>query len=219
MTANAEIFATLARSLGILPARVKAMARALGMAPAGQATIPGTVRLLIALLAADRPDQALKRADIYGALPFTHDTRTAPMPDGTMIATTWDTADIRPPAGKGEVFERVARSLAGCLERFIELMIARDPAVLTPYLIRFSRRDFAPLVIVCARLADQGEEVMLFRRSGDEESDYWMALGKLTIFAEASGSVLEALADLFREEAVEDSAAATVAARRERARV
>lgn len=217
MTANAEIFATLARSLGILPARVKAMARALGMAPAGQATIPGAVRLLIALLAADRPDQAVKRADAYSALPFTHDTRTAPMADGTMVVATWDAGDIQPPPGKGEIFERVARSLAGCLERFIELMVARDPGVITPTLLRFSRRDFAPLVIVCARYPDRSEETMLFRRSGDEEADYWMALGKLTIFAEASGSVLEALADLFRDENIEGNA--TVAASREHARV
>jgi len=108
--------------------------------------------------------------------------------------------------------------LAGCLERFVELMVARDPAVLTPYLIRVSRRDFAPLVIICARLPDQGEETMLFRRSGDEESDYWMALGKLTVFAEASGSVLEALADLFREELPAEEAAAAIPDR-EHARV
>jgi hypothetical protein len=210
-TTNQAVCKILARALRLDPEHVAAMAGALGMTDDCPATVASAVRLLIALLAADTPGRAVERTDIYSVLPLTHAIRSnIPLPDGTLTNTLVDLADVRPEPGGAQAFERLTRTLAGGLELVVELMIGRDPHILTPYMIRLARRSLAPHAMIGATLPDRSDEVLLYRQSGDGEADYWMAGSRLTIFADAHGSVLEALADLFREnERTSESEAAT----------
>ncbi|HLJ18900.1 MAG TPA: hypothetical protein VKU84_01815 [Stellaceae bacterium] len=200
MNTNSNLIDAIAKTLGLARTHVAAIADVIGTDTSAPASITAGVDLVIASLAAATPEEAPRRLELYRALPLTHGQwLNVPRPDGGLA--TWAVAieDFPIPPGDGPRLARLARSFGDALAQFIEQRIAGGPEFFgTPYMIKVARRDTAPLAFIGIMATNRAEEVLLYRHTEDSEQGYTLASYRLTLFADAHGHVLDAIADLFR---------------------
>lgn len=199
MTTISDLCDAIRKTLGVEHQMLGEIASCIGLNASAEATVESAADLLIAFLAADGPANAAARLALCRPMPLSHvQFRNALVSIEHNIRQdiTLPIEDLPLPPGNGEIVVQFSRSFADALGYVIRKLIA-DPRADAPTMIRVTRRDTAPYAFITSDRQHGSEEILLYRRSGDEDG-YQRMQRQFTILGDAHGVVFRRIADVLR---------------------